>query len=288
MLRWWRSLKYLLPMTQQRILPLIAASIVLPAAALAQSYDGFDYTASTALAGNGTGTGWFASSTWTVASGGFNVGSGSLVAGNLTTSGNHVVSTTNGSNIASRRMATAAPSSGEFWASIVVDANGLGGGLAFDSTASTNLNLFSNTFGDRARFGFGINGTNFVYKLDGRETAVINGSVAGATGNPTLLVAKFDVTNGLFSLWADPVLGGANPTGGISIASDVAFVRKGATFASDVSFAGLFANWGGVQLDEVRLGTSFSAVAIPEPSAFAAIAGLAGLGLAATRRRRRA
>jgi hypothetical protein len=56
------------------------------------------------------------------------------------------------------------------------------------------------------------------------------------------------------------------------------------------SFTGLGLRTGSAQtmrVDEIRLGTTWSQVAaIPEPSAFAALAGLGALGLAATRRRR--
>ncbi len=246
-------------MHSRKLIQLLSALVALPAAVFAD-YEGFDFEGPD-LAANGSGTGWGAGSTWSISSGGFDVGSDSLMAGNLRTAGNHVVATTKGVNIAARRMDAEAPSSGEFWASIVVDANGLGGGLTFSADPTGALDLFANDFANRARFGFGINGTNFVYKLDGREAAPINGSVAGATHAPTLLVAKFDVTKGLFSLWANPTLGGANPTGGIVVASDVPFKRTGTTFAADVIFAGLSANWNGVQLDEVRLGTSFADVA---------------------------
>lgn len=270
------------------LLPVIAAALAWPNAAQAQllPYDGFDYPAGN-LAGQGSGSGWFASSTWSVASGTFNAANGSLAAGDLVTTGNHVASGTNGVNIAARQMSAAAPSSGMFWASIVVDANGLGGGLTFNNAATGNLQLFSTVFADRARFGFGINGSNFVYKLDGRGTP-IDGTVAGATNAPTLLVASFDVTNGFFNMWANPTIGGAAPSGGIHVANNVAFTRTGATFAGDVTFAGLSANWGGVQMDEVRLGTTFAAVTpVPEPSS-ALLLGLGLAGLAYLRRRQRA
>ncbi|TVP75136.1 MAG: PEP-CTERM sorting domain-containing protein [Puniceicoccaceae bacterium] len=274
----------------KKLIPIIAAVIALPTALFAQSsYEGFDFTGP-AVAGNGSGTGW--TGDWAVSSAAgssnFQIGTDSLNAGSLLTSGNHAVSSGNNTHILSRQMASAAPSSGEFWASIVVQTNGLGGGLTFSNNANDNLNLNATDFNNRARFGFGINGGNFVYTLDGRETAPVFGSVAGATGAATLLVAKFDVSNGLFSMWANPTVGGSAPSGGILVADDISFTRSGATFAGDVTHAALFANWNNIQLDEVRVGTSFSEVTpIPEPGSYAAILGLLAIGFVTLRRRSR-
>jgi hypothetical protein len=261
--------------------------LISTAAHAAVIVEGFDFTNETTIAGEGSGTGWAASSTWSIASGTYATASGSLAAGDLITTGNKIVSGTNGANIAARQMSANAPSSGMFWASIVVDTQGFdGAGLTFSNNATGNLNLYSTVFADRARFGFGINGSNFVYKLDGRGTP-IDGSVAGATGAPTLLVASFDVTNGVFNMWANPVLGGASPTGGTHVANNIAFTRTGATFAGDVSWAGLSTNWGGSALDEVHLGTSFADVtAVPEPATYALWAGMIGVAGMLWRRRR--
>jgi hypothetical protein len=274
----------------RRIIVFLSTFLITSAAfATTLSYEGFDYSSGN-LSGNGGGFGWFTDANWTISTAAsasnFQISSGSLDAGDLLTTGNHIVSSGNNTHIYSRRMEAAAPSSGEFWASIVVQTNGLGGGLTFSNNANDNLNLNATDFNNRARFGFGINAGNFVYTLDGLEGTPVSGSVAGATGDATLLVAKFDVTNGLFSMWANPTLGGASPSGGTSIAEDVSFNRSGSTFANDVTHVGLFANWNGIQLDEVRLGTDFASVAIPEPSTLALL-GIAGLcaGLFARRRR---
>jgi hypothetical protein len=258
-------------MTLKHILPFLAASIAVSSAAYAQSYDGFAYREFTALEENGGGDGWFTGDNWTQITGNFNVDAKSLVVSDsrLATSGNHVVSVGNTTSFAARKLAKPAPAQGEFWASVVVDANGFGGGLSFSNTnaeTNNNLNLFAADFKSRPRFGFGINGRNFIYVLDGQEVHYITELVPGAPNTqqnspPVLLVAKFDVTNGFFTLWANPALGGASPQGGIVVAKDVPFNRSGSRFSNDVSFVAVFANWAGVQLDEVRLGTSFADVA---------------------------
>lgn len=266
------------------ILPLIASLAALPGAAFGQllSYEGFDFTGPT-VAGDGSGTGWFTGSNWTVStqagSSNYQIGTGSLSYSTLVTNGNHAVSSGNNTHILTRRMAAAAPSSGSFWASIVVDTNNFSGGLTFSNNADNNFNLISTVFSDRARFGFGINAGNFVYILDGREGSPVFGSVSGATADPTLLVAHFDVTNGVFNMWANPTIGGSSPTGGTRVANNVTFTRSGSTFAGDVTYAGLFSNWNTVQLDEVRLGTTFAGVTpVPEPSTAVLLAlGLGGL-----------
>ncbi|MCC5842965.1 MAG: PEP-CTERM sorting domain-containing protein [Verrucomicrobia bacterium] len=246
------------------------------------SYEGFDYETGD-LAGNGGGIGF--TGNWSVTTGSWNVAADSLSYSTLETTGNKVVAQTSGTNIAARSTGVQSDS-GEFWASILVDSlSWNGGGLTFSANTS-NLNLNAADFDNRARFGFGINGSDYVYTLDGRTGAPVNGSVAGAPVGTVFLVAKFDVTNGLFSMWANPDLDGSSPAGGTLIADNVSFTRTGADFANDIQVAGLFTNWSGVGLDEVRLGTDFTSVAIPEPSTLALL-GIAGLcaGLFARRRR---
>lgn len=246
------------------------------------SYEGFDY-AQGDLAGNGGGVGF--TGNWSVTTGSWNVVADSLSYATLETTGNKVVAQTGGTNIAARSTGSQ-PDSGEFWASILVDSlSWNGGGLTFSANTS-NLNLNAGDFDNRARFGFGINGSNYVYTLDGRTGTPVSGSVAGAPEGTVFLVAKFDVTNGLFSMWANPDPGGSSPTGGNLIAENVSFTRTGSDFANDIQFAGLFTNWSGVGLDEVRLGTDFASVVIPEPSTLV-LFGIAGLGAGIFARRRR-
>lgn len=246
------------------------------------SYEGFDYATGN-LEGRDGGSGL--SGSWSVTTGSWNVVADSLSYSNLDTTGNKAVAQTGATNIAARSTTTQV-SSGELWASILVDsATWNGGGLTFSANTS-NLNLNAQDWDNRARFGFGINGENYVYTLDGRAGSPVFGTVAGAPAGTVFLVAKFDVTNGLFSMWANPELGGSAPTGGTHVANNVTFTRTGSDFANDTQVVGLFTNWSGVGLDEVRLGTDFASVAIPEPSSLVLL-GIAGLcaGLFARRRR---
>ena len=237
------------------LLPVAILSIALPTLrADLPVYEGFEFTGSLAQKGSGSNF----SGPWTVAEGEFLVQADSLHHAHLMTRGNRVVSQVNGVSIAARRF-SGAPKEGEFWASVLVQGR-YGSGLTFSNHPADNLNLVGRGFPERARFGFGINGDQFVYILDGRSEYPIFGSVDGATTAPTLLVVRFDISKGEFCMWANPTPGADAPEGGVQIADKVKFIRTGETFANDVNHVGLFANWGGVQLDEVRLGTSFREV----------------------------
>lgn len=117
--------------------------------------------------------------------------------------------------------------------------------------------------------------TNYAYR--------VNNSVVGNLGvasNSTvqLFVVKFDLSTAAASdnitVWLNPTLGSGEPGGGFTITGrDMAFDRL---VFSD--YASNSTNW-----DEVRWGTSFNAVTIPEPTS----ALLSSFGLVALLRRRR-
>lgn len=219
------------------------------------AYEGFEFSGT--ITQRASGTRFLGE--WILTSGEFATLRGSLRHPTLLTNGNRITSQVNGVNIAARRF-SGAPDNGHFWASILIESRH-GGGVTFSNNPTDNLNLVGRGFQERPRFGFGINGDQFVYTLDGRSEYPVFASVDGATAAPTLLVVHFDVTNGEFSMWANPTLGGAAPTGGILVADKVKFTRTGETFANDVTHAALSTNWADVQLDELRLGTSFRDVA---------------------------
>jgi hypothetical protein len=105
---------------------------------------------------------------------------------------------------------------------------------------------------------------------------------SGLTANTTyFLVANFTASG--YEIWLNPTIGGSSPVGGTSV--------SGSATRSLQNFTVLMQDKNGMQFDELRIGDSFLAVTpqavIPEPASFAVLAGLAGLGLAMSARRRR-
>lgn len=110
-------------------------------------------------------------------------------------------------------------------------------------------------------------------------------AIGGLTGSTTyLLVAKYDfgtaaANDGSITLWVNPTLGGAAPSGGSQV---------GITGADEslMAFTGVALEGGAAQFDEVRIGGTFADVTpmVPEPTSI----GLAVLGASACLLRRRA
>jgi hypothetical protein len=151
--------------------------------------------------------------------------------------------------------------------------------------------------------GYGINynfnattGNMDIFGLAG-ATSATGVQLTGATATaPILIVGKFDPaasTNGSTTIWINPTsftdessMIGSLGTGRTStVAATGAVVRDdGILFRTTISPTG---NW--FQVDDIRVADDFAGldlVAVPEPSAFAALAGLGALGFAASRRRR--
>lgn len=145
-----------------------------------------------------------------------------------------------------------------------------------------------------------LNTTSSIYKNNGifeRNSTTNPNSlpVQPFTLNETfMVVGKIDFNVGLngtddkFTLWL-------NPTSFTESAESAYLIVEGVDFGSLTGLrvfagatSGSFSQANAIY-DEIRLGTTYSDVvvsAIPEPSAFASLAGLAGLALATTRRRR--
>ena len=155
------------------------------------------------------------------------------------------------------------------------------------ATVYQMLSLYNATTSDANRnFDIGLTtnggqpGTSYNFGVDNAYTST---GVAANT-SVRLLVVKFDLsaTAGADSVtvWVDPTLGAGESIGGTAVTGKtITFDRL--TFSD---YDGNSAAW-----DEIRWGTTFDSVtAVPEPSAFAAFAGLACLSAVGLRRRRTA
>lgn len=121
----------------------------------------------------------------------------------------------------------------------------------------------------------GQTGTSYNFGADNAYTST------GVAANTTvhLFVVKFDLSATALSdsvtVWVDPTLGFGDAAGGTTVSGkDFTWDRLALS-----DYDGNSANW-----DEIRFGTDFNAVTIPEPGA----ALLGGLGMLALLRRRRA
>jgi hypothetical protein len=151
------------------------------------------------------------------------------------------------------------------------------------ATTYQTLHFNQGTNGDAARaFDIGItnnggsSGLQYNFGINGAYTST---GVATDT-TVRLFVVKFDLSSAAASdsvtVWTNPILGGVgDPTGGVTVSGQNLVWNT--LMLSD--YDGNSAAW-----DELRFGTDFNSVTVPEPS----VALLGGIGVLALFRRRRA
>jgi hypothetical protein len=284
-------------MKKYLILPTVAAALVVASSASAAliAYEGFSDAAGTALAGQAANSGL---SAWTAVSGSASNTEGSLTYSTLDVSGNKVSFGGTAAYYAnlSSLITVGANSTYDLWGSFSMTVSG--------STGDAGLSIFHGanpTASTAALATFGLVNNGNVRLIGGRSMEA-NGNVGLGTASndfpvnvQNFYVFKITINTNAgqvetASLWLNPTLSAGMTEASLGAAA-IANVNLTNTGNSGIGAIGLYSTGGNTPIfDEIRLGTSFDSVVsvIPEPSAFAAIAGLAGLVLAATRRRRRA
>lgn len=173
---------------------------------------------------------------------------------------------------------------GVLWASTLIRRDG-NGNLSFGFSGGTNTSWQQAQAGD-LRVSSNSGGA---WTLgDGSASSVT--SVSPVNGTTQLLVLRFDMngTNSTAHLWVNPaqnLLGGADPDTSTAQASLLGLDAAAIEFRNVAIYLGSGTNQGSA--DEIRIGQTFADVTpIPEPGVFAALFGLAVVGLAILRRRK--
>jgi hypothetical protein len=182
------------------------------------------------------------------------------------------------------------------WFSVLMSTSGSG----FNGAFISRMMLFSSGPNMASGNGFGFELTtagNLVARLAGSNSAtvatytqdvsnfVLGRFVNSASGNDSLELWINPTEQELLAYSSSGLLAdlGAADSSVLTATANVTFAANSGIYLRAGNSA--TSNW---TADELRIGTAFLDVAaIPEPSAAAALAGLAGLGLALTRRRRR-
>ncbi len=273
----------------------IAAAITLASFATSSTYaqllayEGFDappFTIGGDINGNGSGIGW-----------GTNTWSGSVVYDSVNpgltySDGSDSLQTTglnlsaSGTNATIQRLfdsPVAITEGSTFYYSLIYNATGQGtGGNSVYFAA-----LDGNSLADQAfTFGNLFNNGNVRFRPDGGGNTYLDTTVASGTTGFFVIKIQFSlVGNETISLFANPVIGGAEPT---PIASSSS-LNIDSTTLNGFSFQALGSNSKTLLADEIRFGTTWESVTpVPEPSTVAMLFGAAAFVLFRLRRRQSA
>lgn len=267
--------------TRAMMVLIMVAGCVQVARAELITYEGFDYTSGQAVSGLSGGSGWL---------GGWAVDSGSPVVGSSGLSDANALPSTGLSTTLSVAQIRRSLDRDGVWASFT-ESSKIGGGSIDDVvygsllvssanwTASRYIFSLYDAFGGGEVIRMQQTAEGSGFRLTDASNNVLDngGSVPGLTGSDTvLLVWKVDFNanaDDQMTLWVDPTSESSSSIS-LSTATDLGFnqfqVRNLA---------------GGEFVDEIRFGTTFDAVAIPEPAMFGLL--LATLSGAVLLRRRR-
>ena len=259
-------------------------------------YENFNYTLSANLDGQNGGTGF--SAAW--ATPGIKltatITAGLTFGSNFTTSGNAAL-VSNGfgdgsnsdwgpNNVIGRAVTT--PIAGTYWQSHLINISDRGADVNFAAVGTGNS---AANFAGVSPVGY--NGTNMHIRSDGSDGTY--GSAGAVVGTTYLMLAKYSSTQTdawMFTLagYDTWVAGGATEGTLSANAFNTGMRLNDASFTGGLLIGGYAYNAPIIAtIDEIRFGSTVNDVTtspIPEPSTFAAFAGLAALGLAASRRRR--
>lgn len=147
--------------------------------------------------------------------------------------------------------------------------------------------------GTERYWGLGVTGLNAGAIAGSTSgTLVQDTGLALTPGQTHLLVGRIDDLgsgNDRITVWLDPAIGGADPTGGTIInGTNAGWVANNASFNVQAAFInhGL-ASGESALMDELRLGTTFADVTpVPEPATLALFTGILGFAAVVARRRR--
>lgn len=253
-------------------------------------YDGFDYTSGQALAAQNGGDGF--SGAWASPGGAVTatIVSGLGFGTNLSTSGNAVQIINSGANSwgASSIVARAVSSApgATYWQSYLANITDFGSGFNMQGVGSGS-----------GEFATGVTVSNYGSNSAAIRSGGGDGGFGAALSSGTTYLTIAQYSGSGINAWVFTQAGFDNwVSNGSTEGSLSTYAFSNGSRSGDASFSGTLVlggySTGGaitVVFDEIRFGSSLAEVtpsAIPEPSSFAALAGVAMLGSAAMRRRR--
>ncbi len=170
--------------------------------------------------------------------------------------------------------------SGSMWASALIQLSTTAGG-----TGSFQINFHDDSYNNNLYMGTEWAGSEWQIGRGPEGDARSDSGVAAVGGETFLLVMNLDFAAEEARFWVNPESGITDPGAPATSITSAEFGPIDRISVTSGSFDDV--DFTGTVVDEIRVGTSYEAVApIPEPSTYAAFAGLLALALVYLKRRR--